>query len=287
MTKLGFLTHAGLPDLSPDDRLAVVALQRAGIRVEPLVWTTHLPGRRIHDALVLRSTWDYPTRIERFREWLDAVERHGLPLWNPPPTVRWNIDKSYLRDLESRGVQTIASHHAEPGETLASILQSHGWTDAVIKPRISADGFRTCRAGRVDAAAHEPEFAALLASPNGVVVQPFVPEITANGEYALIFIGGEYSHMIRRRPARGDYRVQERFGGTVEPAPTNAALVRMAEAVLDAVPVPWLYARVDGCTVKGVLQVMEVELIEPSLFFSCDPSSADRFARTVEHVLDT
>jgi glutathione synthase/RimK-type ligase-like ATP-grasp enzyme len=286
VTTIGFLTHSGLPALSPDDRLAAVALERLGIRVEPLVWTAQSPDSCTCDALVLRSTWDYPERIEQFRAWLAAVERHGPPLWNPPATVRWNIDKSYLGDLANSGVDTIPSHHAQPGETLESILDDRGWTDVVIKPRISADAFRTHRVRRQEVAAHRAEFDALVASPNGVVVQPFLPQITTDGEIACIFLGGAYSHTIRRRPGAGDYRVQERFGGTTEPASTEAVIVRMAEAVLDAVTVPWLYARVDGCVVDGTLLVMEVELIEPSLYLSFADGAADRFACAVASVVE-
>ncbi len=284
MSRVAFLTAARWPDLSPDDRLAAAELRAMGIAVEPVIWDAAGVDWAGYDTLLLRSTWDYPAKVPEFLAWLDAIEACSAPLWNRPATVRWNLDKRYLAELQGRGVDVVPTWYADGAEPLASILQRCGWTDAVVKPRISADAYRTFRTGQRSARADEPAFAGLAASANGAMVQRFVPEVQSDGEFSFVFLGGLYSHAVRKRPRAGDYRVQSIHGGIVEDFSPAAGLVRQAEAVLDAVPVEWLYARVDGCASEGRLLVMEVELIEPSLLLDRAPHAPRRFANVIRGI---
>jgi hypothetical protein len=81
-----------------------------------------------------------------------------------------------------------------------------------------------------------------------------------------------------KRPRAGDFRVQEELGGSAERREPPQALVEQARQALAAAPAPCLYARVDGVERDGGLVVMELELIEPVLYFGADPGAADRFA---------
>jgi len=278
---IGFVTARRWPDLAPPDLLARDALRRLGVRVLPVIWDEQNDWRRF-DALVLRSTWDYPEKVASFRAWLNEVEAAGTLLINSAVTVRWNLDKHYLAELHERGVPIVETHFAQPGERLDAILRDRNWSHAVVKPRISADGYRTFLTTAHTAHEDEAAFAELRASPNGVMVQAFLSQVREAGEASFVFLGGRFSHAALKRPATGDFRVQERFGGTLESWEPGLAQVQRVEAFLEAVPVPWVYARVDVCPLADALLVMEIELIEPSLLFDrAAPSAADRFAQAV------
>jgi len=172
--RIGFVTMEELRALTPDDRSAFSAFSAAGIEVVPTVWTEPLPEGL--DALVLRSTWDYHLRLADFLAWVSAVEARGIPLWNSPDTVRWNVDKAYLLEVEARGVPILPTRHAARGSgvALSALLREAGWEQAVVKPSISGGAFETWRtgAGAEDAA----RFASQLEAMD-CLVQPFAPEL--------------------------------------------------------------------------------------------------------------
>jgi glutathione synthase/RimK-type ligase-like ATP-grasp enzyme len=235
-----------------------------------------------HAAVVLRSTWDYHERAGAFLGWLDDLERRGARVRNPIPTLRWNATKTYLRDLAEAGVHVVPTEivDAAAGTGLREVMERRGWRDVVVKPAVSATAFETWRVGEPPAAEDEVRFAR-LSSERAMMVQPFVAEIEEEGELSLMFLGGAFSHAVRKRPRQGDFRVQHEFGGTLEPATADAGLVAEAAAIVARAPDPCLYARVDGCVVEGRLLLMELELIEPALFFEFAPGSAERLADAI------
>jgi glutathione synthase/RimK-type ligase-like ATP-grasp enzyme len=275
IARVGFVTSEELRDLTPDDRSVVPVLAARGIEVVPVVWTEPLPPKL--DALVLRSTWDYHLRLPEFLAWVDAVEASAIRLLNPPQTIRWNVDKKYLLEVEARGVPIVPTRHAARGSAveLPSLLRSAGWTDAVVKPSVSGGAFETWRAGagEVDAA----RFARQLEEMD-CLVQPFVPELLSEGEWSLLFFRSAYSHAVLKRPHRADFRVQEEFGGVAAPAEARPEIVEEASRALEASGQDTLYARVDGVVRGGRLEVMELELVEPSLFLEPSPGAGERFA---------
>ena len=278
---MGFVTDAERPLLTPDDRLAVPALAAHGLAVVPVVWTEPLPAV---DALVLRSTWDYHLRLPEFLEWIAGVERRAIPLHNSPATVRWNVDKLYLLEIEARGVPIVPTRHLRRGSgaRLSEVLRDACWTEAVVKPSVSGGAFQTWRGSA--GAEHDTRFARQLEAMD-CLVQPFVPELLAGGEWSLLYFGGRFSHAVLKRPASGDFRVQEEFGGVVVPARPSAEIVSSATRALAAAGHPTLYARVDGVVRAGRLEILELELVEPSLFLESSPGAAARFARALSDVL--
>ncbi|HEX6903674.1 MAG TPA: hypothetical protein VF789_28450 [Thermoanaerobaculia bacterium] len=280
--RIAFVTHAGLPGLAADDRLAVEELVRRGAEVAPAVWDD--PGVQWSgfDSVVLRSTWDYHLKLSSFLDWLDRLEGEGVPLWNPAAVVRANLDKGYLVDLADSGVPVVSTVRVEKGSApnLASLLDERGWTDVVIKPAVSASAFRTWRTSRSQAAAEQSTFEELLVS-SAALVQPFLPEIQTRGEWSIMFLGGEYSHAVLKRPREGDFRVQEHLGGWSEPEAPGPRLIAQARAAVETIPGPWLYARVDGVETDAGLLLMELELTEPSLFLGTDPKAPARFAEAI------
>ncbi|HEV2845348.1 MAG TPA: hypothetical protein VG477_10920 [Thermoanaerobaculia bacterium] len=280
--RIAFVTHAGLPDLAADDLLAVAELSQRGSKVVPAVWDD--PGVRWpdFDSVVIRSCWDYHHRPSVFLDWLSRMESEGVPLWNPAPVVRANVDKKYLGDLAAAGIRVVPMAWVEKGSAanLAAILEERGWDEAVVKPAVSASAFQTRRTSRAEAPAQQTSFEELL-SLSSALVQPFLPEIQTRGEWSLIFLGGEFSHAVLKRPREGDFRVQEHLGGSSRPAVASEELIRQARAVVEKIPGPWLYARVDGVESGEGLLLMELELTEPSLFLESDLAAPARFAEAI------
>jgi glutathione synthase/RimK-type ligase-like ATP-grasp enzyme len=292
--RVAFLTCSRLPDLAADDLLAQPALRAAGIDVEPAVWDSPVVRWERYDAVVVRSCWDYYLRPDEFRRLLSCLEALGVPLWNPPGLLRWNMDKSYLRDLAGRGLPVLPSVWIEQGAApdLAGLLDARGWDEAVVKPTVSANGYATWRVSRTAAPGRQADFAELVGR-GGAMVQRFAEEVRSQGEWSLLYffngssgsLAGRFSHAVLKRPRPGDFRVQHDYGGTAEAAMPPTAVRRQAEQILDQVSGPWLYARVDGCVIGGHFHLMELEMLEPSLFFEHAPGAAGRFAAALGTLL--
>jgi hypothetical protein len=232
--------------------------------------------------VVLRSVWDYHLRPDEFGTWLVARERDGGAPVNPAPLVRWNLHKSYLDDLAAAGcavVETVRVPRGEPAP-LAALLQERGWTEAVVKPAVSASAHRTFRVGRSEAPARQADLDAIVGGGDALV-QPLAREILDAGEWSLVFVAGAFSHAVLKRGAPGEFRVQEEYGGHATPGDPGPAVRAQAAAALAAAPGRATYARVDGLVRDGAFVLMELELIEPVLYFATDPAAAGRLADAV------
>ena len=279
---IAFVTSTAHPDLTPDDRLAVAQLERRHARVTAAIWNDPSIDWAAFDAIIIRSTWDYHHRAAEFRAWIDALEAAGAPMWNPPAVLRWNMEKTYLRDLERAGVPIVPTEWLEQGTNpdLGGLLAKRGWMDAVVKPVISAAATRTWRVSHATVLDVGVQFAESL-DAGDVMVQPFMPEIQTRGEWSLMFIDGDFSHAVRKMPTEGDFRVQTGFGGRSITDQPDGEVIRAARRVLDVAPSPWLYARVDGIETDAGFVLLELEMLEPALFFSHTTSGAARFAEAV------
>jgi hypothetical protein len=278
-TTIALATSADFPGLAPDDRPLAEALERRGLRPVPAVWSDPAESWNAHAAVIIRSCWDYHLRFAEFERWLDRLERDAVRVFNGVPTIRWNMRKSYLRDLEAAGVAVAGTYWAPIGSTvtLAEIGVSMGWTTMVVKPTVSSTGWETWlveRAGPADEARFRRQI-----REREMMVQRFLPGIL-DGEVSLVFFGGAFSHAVRKRASRGEFRVHEEYGGTVEREEPGAALLRDAARAIAAAPLsePFLYARVDGVVTSGALTVTELELIEPKLYFGWCEKAADVLA---------
>jgi glutathione synthase/RimK-type ligase-like ATP-grasp enzyme len=285
MTKIAFATSAEHATLTADDLLAVAAADSIGLTIEPAVWNDAAVVWQDFDAVVIRSCWDYHHQPDHFRAWVDQLEAAAIPLWNPPSVIRWNSNKRYLQELSEWGISTVATVYLEAGAQtdLSAQLAQHGWTDAVIKPAISASAFNTWRLSDVAGDETQQRFAAQLAE-SPTLIQPYMPEIEA-GEWSLIYFNGDYSHAALKRPLAGDFRVQGAFGGNSKPEQPNISLIEQGAKIMAEVQARLgqrvLYVRVDGIIHNGQLMIMELELIEPSLFIGFEAGAAERFARAI------
>ena len=280
LKRVALITCRELPDLSEDDRPLVAELSRLGLTATPEPWDAPATPWARYDLLVVRSAWDYHLRAGEFRAWVEARRAEGAALWNPAPLLLWNSHKFYLRDLENRGVPIAPTRFLRSGTRvdLTRLLSDTGWERAVVKPAVSANAHRT-EVVRGDAAG-ERALAALLADGDALV-QKYLVEIESDGEWSFVFIDGGYSHAVRKRPVPGDFRVQTELGGTFAPQPAPPLLVREARRAVEAVDSPWLYARVDGIESQERLLLMELELVEPSLFLSGAAHAARRLAAAI------
>jgi len=280
--RVALATYGRAPTLAPDDQPLVPALASVGIEAEPLVWASKSAMWTAFDAVVIRSCWDYHLQSAAFQAWLSRLEESGIAVWNSTSLVRWNSNKRYLIDLAERGVptiQTMVVPHRR-AEDVERIVATEEWARFVIKPAISASGFETY-ALETPLSATSRATVARVAAAGDVLVQPFANEIPRDGELSFMFIEGEYSHAALKRATAGEFRVQTDHGGSVESADPDPVLIEQAKRSLSALPEVPLYARVDGIVRGGTFLLMELELIEPNLFFDLAPGSVERMAGAI------
>jgi glutathione synthase/RimK-type ligase-like ATP-grasp enzyme len=283
--RIGFVTYDGARDLTEDDRLAVDPLRGLGYVVEPVIWDDPTVDWKRYRGLILRSTWNYHKKSTAFSAWLVRVEQAGCSLWNPPALVRWNMDKTYLKELSETGIPitpTVWFNQGGPAD-LVSLLEKNGWGRAVVKPTLSATAHLTWIT-TPDSAAQDQVKLDQMVGQGGVLVQKF-EDVIKQGEWSLIFLGGRFSHSVLKVPAKGDFRVQKEFGGTSAPAVASDRVIVAAERVLAQVRFPWLYARVDLVDADNEVRLMELEMLEPDLFLRHDSGAPERFAKAIKVLL--
>ena len=297
------------PRLSASDALLEKALEQRGHTVSAVPWNGPEPDDEIYanvDAVVLRANWDYHANPQAFLAWLDRLDKRGIRVLNDTKLVRWNLDKRYLVELQEklggRGSDQEANgqgggaaaggrlripevhvvDHHDPGGIVA-LMARLGWEEAVLKSISGQSGYHCERIRRDNMEAWEA--AALEIPTEAALLQAFQPEICTLHETVFVFFSGEFSHATRRIVAEGEWRANSRFGAVKEAvvAP-SALLVQQARSVLQAAPasVPPLYARVDGIVDGDTLILMELELIEPTLYLDTDAQAADRLADALE-----
>ena len=284
-TRIAFVTYDGLPELNADDRRAASALEDLGLLTDAVCWDDPRVDWAAYGAVVLRSTWDYHHRVDEFHSWIDRMETVGTRLWNPPRLLRWNTDKRYLTRIAHPSLAPPPTAILERGSAvnLETLLEARGWSEAVVKPSISADGFSTERTSSERAFSDQGVLDAMLGRGD-VVVQKLVPEIRTNGEISMMFFSGVFSHAVSKRPKAGEFRVQERLGGRIVRTDPPDALIEHARALLDVHAPGCLYARVDVVAAADRFVLMEVELVEPSLYLEHHPPSARTFALAIERI---
>jgi glutathione synthase/RimK-type ligase-like ATP-grasp enzyme len=278
-TRIALANSADHADLHPDDLPLAAALRAGGLDPVAEVWTDPSVDWSAYDAVLLRSVWDYHTRYLEFTEWLGQLDKAGVPVFNDTDLIRWNGDKRYLLELRERGVAIVPSQVAA-GACLREVIAGLNGQEIVIKPTVSATALHTVRG----IAGSEQLSRAIDELPDDVyLVQPFLPEIQSEGEWSLIYLDGEFSHAVLKRPADGDYRVQSDFGGTTTLTDPGAAVRAAADAVLAAVDsrTAPVYARVDGVVATGRFLLMELELIEPYLFLPQHEPATTQLAAVV------
>ncbi len=253
--------------LPPSDQALIAALEKRGANAIPVLWDSPDIDWRAFDCVVVRSCWDYHRRLPEFLDWLDGL---AVMTINYPKLIKWNADKRYLRELNSFGVIIPDTVWNEIGEQqdVRRLCEERGWSAAVVMPLVSASAYGT-----------ECLTNGIVSGP--IMIQEYLGSIENEGEWSLLYFAGQYSHAVRKRPRAGDFRVQMVFGGTVEPSEPNAAIVAFAEKAISLLPYAPVIARVDILESSKGCVLMEIEVIEPELFLTDVPGSADRAASAI------
>jgi glutathione synthase/RimK-type ligase-like ATP-grasp enzyme len=282
--RIALVTAAGVDTGTLDDRvLADVLTVEHGVDVLMPRWDDPSLSEAewaSFDAVCLRSCWDYHLRYDEFLDWFARVDRAGVRWINPAAGMRWNSHKRYLLDLRRDGVPIADLRFVPRGGAcdLEALLAETGWTEVIVKPAVSASAYRTWRSSAVTPEVSRERLREMLAEGEAIV-QRFVPEIV-NGELSLVFVEQDFSHAVRRKPTTGEFRTQREFGASIAMETPSAALLATARDALRVVNrfgAPCL-TRVDLVETGDGPIVMEVELIEPMLFFGYAPGSAARAA---------
>jgi hypothetical protein len=282
MSTIALVTYRDLPQLASEDQLVCSFLQTLGVKTQSVIWDAPDVAWETYQAVVVRSCWDYHLQPSSFITWLNHLERLQIPLWNPAPILRWNLHKSYLRDLHTQGVAIPPTCWLQRGRQaeLATIIADQGWKEAVVKPAISATAYNTWHTTRETGSQDQARFAALL-HHSDLLVQQFMDPVVTYGEWSFVFFQKQYSHAVLKKSKPGDFRVQDDFGGSVEVVSPGMALIEQAQQIINGISSPLLFARVDGIELDGRLVLMELELIEPFLFLESSPHAVERFARAI------
>ncbi|WP_341649558.1 hypothetical protein [Thauera humireducens] len=271
--------------IAREEGLVAAALEAHGLRVERRAWSDGDMDWTQCRGVLFRSTWDYFDRFTEFARGSSAFRaRHDSSTTRPDPLER---GQALSRRARCAGVPIVPTRFVERGDavSLAAIMEAEGWDEIVFKPAVSGAARLTFRANRASLAQHEPVFARCVAD-EAMMVQRFEPAIVNEGELSLIVIAGRATHAIRKTARAGDFRVQDDHGGTVHPHASDAAQCAFAEAAVAACPALPLYARVDFVRAQaGGYRLMELELVEPELFFRFHPPAADALAQELAEKL--
>ena len=270
------------------DHLLEQPLAGRGWIVSHIPWDEPQAAWSEFQAVVIRSPWDYQENAQKFLTTLEEIESQTL-LFNSTRICRWNMDKAYLVELQERGLpviptQLVSALDDKTIEAQLSDMKTRFQSETiVVKPTVGANSDNVfCLDQELDS---WQEALRVFAS-RPCLIQPFLPSILSTGEISLFYFGTRYSHAIRKRPKQGDFRVQEEHGGTIESIRADQAMLDVGSRVIDSLSENLLYARVDLATLDDQqFALMELELIEPSLYFPYDPKSPDRFCDAFDELM--
>ncbi|GAB54256.1 hypothetical protein GPUN_0102 [Glaciecola punicea ACAM 611] len=282
MGRCAFLTTTGLENFFVYDDLVKPHLAALGWQVDDVSWHDKEIDYSQYDVVIVRSTWDYQLHADSFMQTLARIDASSAHLENPLALMQYNISKSYLKDLAEKGVDILPTIWlgAFNSKQIQAAFNYFGTSDIIIKPLISANADFTYRLNEEDFLFNQQSIKKELQGRE-IMVQAFEKSIVDEGEYSLFYFGGEYSHSINKVPASGDFRVQEEHGGQLHSIAPSEAMLALALKTLNALPESALYARIDMLSTAKGLAIIEVELIEPSLYFNMDEASALRFAQAI------
>lgn len=283
--KIALLTCEKLPQLYATDQLLIPELAQYNIDASAQIWDDPFVDWKQFDYLIFRNTWDYYEKEPQFNAWLDHLERTNVKTLNPLETIKQNKHKFYLRQLEKQGILILPTVFIDrTGDLDLSSLLPSGWKKAVIKPAFSGGSYQTEAFDSTETDRINDNYKTLAAQKE-LLLQEFRPEIQTLGETSLIFFDKKFSHAVNKKPMAGDFRVQVQFGGAYRLIEPSTHLIEQAQRVINTFPDSLLYARVDGIVMEDKLYLMEVECIEPDLYFNLCEGSQQRFVHAMLNLI--
>jgi glutathione synthase/RimK-type ligase-like ATP-grasp enzyme len=275
MPKIAVATYDKLPDLTFNDQLLIPIFRENGYTVSPEIWDDSEVDWSSFDIVLIRSTWDYYLKPVEFKNWISQFINSKTRLINSAEMVLKNSHKFYLKELANKGVSIIPTIFSSEKIELEKLKM---WEKIVIKPAVSAGS-------------HETEIFEVNMLTQEVLdnktrtgdwlVQPFLEEIKDAGEISMLFFGGNFSHAIQKVPKSGDFRVQKQFGAQYLKFEPSTTLLSIAKNIVEIAGKESVYARIDGVMTQNGFLLMEVEMIEPDLFFEHTLDGPNRFVEAV------
>ena len=279
-SKCALLTINDLSNFQSYDNLIVKPLSDLGWGCEFIPWDSSSINWDAFDAVIIRSTWDYQQKEKLFFKTLQSIEASSATLYNSLDTVKWNINKRYLLELERENISIIPTrlYDSFDFEIVSQLFSFFNENKLVIKPCVSANADDTFILEQSKMENLKSVLEGTF-SRKDFLVQPFIKNVESEGEYSLIYFGNRLSHVLLKTPKNGDFRVQEEHGGILKAInKPESSLIDFGNKVMGTIPYQCLYSRVDVVRGSDNYLLMEVELIEPSLYFNMDPKSPQMFA---------
>jgi glutathione synthase/RimK-type ligase-like ATP-grasp enzyme len=279
--KIGLLTCEKLPELTLADQQLIPELAKHNIIAKAVIWSDKTIDWNDFDYLIFRNTWDYFEKETEFNLWLDQIEKLGIKTLNAIEIIKQNKHKFYLREMEKKGISILPTIFIDKNTSLnlAEIIPKH-WEKAVIKPAFSAGSYLTTVFDVSDIEKTNDEYTK-IAQEKELLLQEFIPEIQTLGETSFIFFNKKFSHAVNKKPIDGDFRVQSQFGGKYTLIQPSQELIDKAQKVVNTFHDKLLYARVDGIVIDTELHLMEIECIEPDLYFDISEDALKRFVASI------
>jgi glutathione synthase/RimK-type ligase-like ATP-grasp enzyme len=283
MRRCAFLTTDNLEEFFVYDDLVKPHLRDLGWSVEDVSWHNEEVDYNRFNVVIVRSTWDYQQHPEKFNQVLEVINKSSADLQNSLALMQWNVSKDYLRDLEDKRIPILPTIWLDEFDSAAIVkaFEHFSADEIIIKPWVSANADFTYRLTQ-EAFLFEQQSIKQALQGRSIMIQAFEKSIVDKGEFSLFYFGGKYSHTINKMPASGDFRVQEEHGGEMLSIAPGSQMLHLAQNTLEALPEPALYARIDMLETEAGLAIIEVELIEPSLYFNMDEASPKMFAEVID-----
>ena len=282
--RCAYLTMREPGDFVTDYDVSYSAMAELGWRVDTVVWDEQGIDWDGYDAVYICTPWDYPDKLGTFLEVLEAIDRSSACLVNDLSLVNWNLRKTYLQDLAERGGAVVPSlwHDEFDARAITDGFSVFATDTLVIKPQVGANATDTFVLPEPVAADRLEELAGIF-SGRPFFIQPFIESVPDEGEYSLFYFNLEYSHAILKTPAAGDFRSQEEHGAKIRSIGPRPGLLAAGEAIMRLVEPQPVYARADFVRDRGErFLLMELELIEPSLYLRTDAGAARRFSAALD-----
>ena len=279
--KIGILTCTQLPNLLESEQFLIPALQNQNHDVIAVIWDDNDINWNEFDLLIFRNTWDYFEKQTAFDLWLHKIATLKIKCLNSIETIQKNKHKFYLKELESEGISIIPTVFIEKTDNLnlSEIIPKH-WKKAVIKPAYSGGSFQTKLFNVADTGSINIDYQTIAAQKE-LLLQEYIPEIETLGETSFIFFNKKFSHCVNKMPAKGDFRVQNQFGGLYTLLYPTEDLIDKAQKIVNTFTEDLLYCRVDCIILVDDLLLMEVECLEPDLYFELCQTAKQTFIEAI------
>jgi glutathione synthase/RimK-type ligase-like ATP-grasp enzyme len=281
--RVAFLSTDNLEKFFTYDKLLIEPMKNIGWIAEEISWRNENVNWSDYDSVIVRSTWDYQNDAEKFITILEKINNVSH-LENDLDLMKWNMNKNYLFDLEQKGVKIVDTiWERKFNRNLAhKYFEKLDTDEIIIKPNISANADNTFRLTREKLDKNLGQLEKIFTARE-FMVQPFLNSIIEEGEYSLFFFDGKFSHSVLKKPKENDFRVQEEHGGDIQPFKVSSKLILIAENIIKKLSTIPLYGRVDLVRTKeNEFALIELELIEPSLYLNKDDQAPAKFVKAFE-----